>query len=97
MHKSTSLKNEPSSELLLITAKQLFSNRELLLVHAAPFGGVFHSIRRTNRICKAQKKQESLSLEKITLRDISHVLVEDSPSGHRTRVGGSDGARRPTP
>jgi len=29
MHKSTSLKYEPSLELLLITAKQLFSNREL--------------------------------------------------------------------
>ena len=30
-YKSTSLKYEPSSELLLITAKQLFLNRELYL------------------------------------------------------------------
>ena len=29
MKKSTSLKDEPSVELLLITAKQLFSDREL--------------------------------------------------------------------
>ena len=32
IHKSTSLKYEPFSELLLITAKQLFLNRELRAV-----------------------------------------------------------------